>query len=185
MAYERALSLIKPDGVARRLVGAIIHRFEEKQLALISLRVLVPDETLIRATYWDKQDDDGFADLLAYMTGGPVVAMAWAGENANERVRQVIGVISSAVARFARRHVLRTSAPSFRAYAAVGLPSSPGRTVSLQRRCSDGGSIPGTHGSLKDERKCSQEYRDVHTHSGFVGRNAALGSRRGGGFLDE
>lgn len=83
--------MIKPDGVARGLVGEIISRFERKGLKLKQIRMLTFDEELARRHYAEHVDKPFFKDLAGFITSGPVVAMEWSGENAIAVARNLIG----------------------------------------------------------------------------------------------
>src|SRR5438874_13520064 len=83
--------MIKPDGVERRLVGEIIRRFENRGLKLIGLKMLVPDRTLAEKHYDVHRARPFFGELVEFVTGGPVVAMAWEGEQAIKLVRNMMG----------------------------------------------------------------------------------------------
>lgn len=89
---EWSFNLVKPDAISRGLVGAIIRRFEDKGLRLVGLKLAWPSAALIEAMYADNKDEPWFADLVDYMTQGPVVAMVWEGVEANAAARQIIGV---------------------------------------------------------------------------------------------
>ncbi len=83
--------MIKPDGVARGLVGEIISRFERKGLKLKQIRMLTFDEELARRHYAEHVDKPFFKDLAGFITSGPVVAMEWSGESAIAVARNLIG----------------------------------------------------------------------------------------------
>ena len=88
---ERTFIMIKPDGVARRLIGEVIGRFERKGLTLTNLRMLTIDEELAHSHYAEHVDKGFFKELLSFITSGPVVAMEWSGEGAVNAARAVIG----------------------------------------------------------------------------------------------
>ena len=83
--------MVKTDGVRRRLVGEIIGRFERKGLTLEKIRLLTIDEDLARRHYAEHVDRAFFADLLSFITSGPVVAMQWSGPQAVTAARSVMG----------------------------------------------------------------------------------------------
>ena len=83
--------MVKPDGVARGLVGEVIARFERKGLRLENIRRLQIDEQLARAHYAEHVDKPFFPDLLSFITSGPVVAMEWSGEGAIGVCRDLMG----------------------------------------------------------------------------------------------
>ncbi len=88
---ERSFVMIKPDGVERRLVGEIIQRFENRGLRLIGLKLLVPDRGLAEKHYDVHRARPFFEELVRFVTGGPVVAMAWEGDNAIRLIRNMMG----------------------------------------------------------------------------------------------
>jgi len=91
MAEQSTFIMIKPDGVARGLVGEIIGRFEAKGMKLERMRMLDVSEELARAHYAEHVDKSFFPELLAFITSGPVVAMQWAGESAVAAARLMMG----------------------------------------------------------------------------------------------
>ncbi|MGH2720165.1 MAG: nucleoside-diphosphate kinase [Actinomycetota bacterium] len=88
---ERTLVLVKPDGVRRGLVGEVIGRLERKGLTIAALRMLTVDEALARRHYAEHVDKPFFAELLAFITSGPVVALAAEGPEAVGVVRTLMG----------------------------------------------------------------------------------------------
>ena len=88
---ERTFVMVKPDGVARGLVGEVIGRFERKGLKLTRIRLLTIDEDLAREHYAEHVDRPFFPELLAFITIGPVVAMEWSGESAVTVARTLMG----------------------------------------------------------------------------------------------
>lgn len=88
---ERTFVMVKPDGVARGLVGEVISRFEDKGLTLENARMLTIDDALARRHYAEHEGKGFFDELLAFITSGPVVAMQWAGEGAIGAVRTLVG----------------------------------------------------------------------------------------------
>ena len=91
MAIEHTYVMVKPDGVARRLVGEVISRFERKGFTLEQLRMLTVDEAMARRHYEEHVDKPFFPELLAFITSGPVVAMEWSGESAIAASRVLMG----------------------------------------------------------------------------------------------
>ena len=90
-AKERTFIMIKPDGVHRALVGEITKRFEQKGLKLVAIRMMAPSEAHLRNHYADHAAKSFFPGLIKYMASGPVVAMAWEGENAVRTGRLLLG----------------------------------------------------------------------------------------------
>ena len=91
MGIENTFAMVKPDGVARGLVGEVIARFERKGLRLEKIRTLQIDEAMARRHYAEHVEKPFFADLLEFITSGPVVAMEWSGESAVAVARTLMG----------------------------------------------------------------------------------------------
>ncbi len=88
---EHTFVMVKPDGVRRGLVGEVIRRFEAKGLRLERMRMLTIDEELAGRHYAEHTDKPFFAELVAFITSGPVVAMEWSGRGAVSVVRDLMG----------------------------------------------------------------------------------------------
>ena len=88
---ERTYIMVKPDGVARRLSGEIIRRFENRGLRLEGLKMVVPTRETAEAHYAVHSDKPFFGELVDFVTSGPVVAMVWEGNDAIALCRQMIG----------------------------------------------------------------------------------------------
>ncbi|MCL1595617.1 MAG: nucleoside-diphosphate kinase [Actinomycetia bacterium] len=91
MAVENTYVMVKPDGVARGLVGEVISRFEAKGLQLENLRMLTIDPDLAGRHYAEHTNKPFFGELVDFITSGPVVAMHWSGESAVSVARTLIG----------------------------------------------------------------------------------------------
>lgn len=91
MSTEHTFIMVKPDGVARGLVGEVISRFERKGLKLEKILGLTITEELARTHYAEHVDKPFFGELLAFITSGPVVAMEWSGESAIGVCRDLMG----------------------------------------------------------------------------------------------
>lgn len=90
-AMEHTFVMVKPDGVKRRLVGEVIGRLERKGLTLEKMRLLTIDRDMAARHYGEHEGKPFFADLVSFITSGPVVAMEWSGPNAIEVVRRLMG----------------------------------------------------------------------------------------------
>jgi nucleoside-diphosphate kinase len=88
---ERTLILVKPDAFGRNLTGEIIGRFERKGLRLSSLKLMTMTRELAQQHYAEHDGKPFFAELVDFITSGPLVAMVLEGESAVEAARQVIG----------------------------------------------------------------------------------------------
>lgn len=91
MAHEHTFVMVKPDGVARGLVGEVISRFERKGLRLERMRMLTIDEGLAARHYAEHTEKPFFGELVSFITSGPVVAMEWSGESAISVARALMG----------------------------------------------------------------------------------------------
>lgn len=91
MAIERTLSIIKPDGVKRNLVGKILSRFEEAGLRIVAIKRLVMTRQQAEGFYAVHKDRPFFPSLVEYMTSGPVVVSVLEGENAIKKNREIMG----------------------------------------------------------------------------------------------
>ena len=98
MAIEHTFLMVKPDGVARGLIGEVISRFERKGFTLEKMRMLTIDEELARRHYAEHVDKGFFPELLAFITSGPVVAMEWSGEGSIAGAREMMGATNPASA---------------------------------------------------------------------------------------
>jgi len=83
--------MVKPDGVKRQLVDEIIRRFESIGLTLVSRRDITPTLQLAETHYAVHKERPFFSEVVDFITSGPVVAMAWKGENAISESRKLIG----------------------------------------------------------------------------------------------
>ena len=91
MAVERTLSIIKPDGVEKGIIGKIIARFEEKGLKPIAIRLTRLSQAEAEGFYAVHRARPFFGDLVKFMTSGPVVLMVLEGENAVVANRDIMG----------------------------------------------------------------------------------------------
>jgi len=88
---ERTFLMIKPDGVARKLVGEIIGRFEQKGFRLVNLKQLTPTREMAEAHYEVHRGKPFFDSVVSFISSGPVVAMVWEGDNVVELSRKLMG----------------------------------------------------------------------------------------------
>ena len=91
MAVERTLSIIKPDGVEKGIIGKIISRFESNGLKPIAVRLTQLSKREAEGFYAVHKARPFFNDLVTFMTGGPVVLMVLEGENAVLKNREIMG----------------------------------------------------------------------------------------------
>lgn len=95
---EHTLILIKPDGVQRGLMGEIIGRFERRGLKLAGMKFIQMSRELAERHYAVHKGRPFYADLVNYITSGPVVAMVWEGKDAIKAARNTIGATNPAEA---------------------------------------------------------------------------------------
>lgn len=91
MAIERTLSIIKPDAVAKDVIGEIYTRFEQAGLKIIAARMKHLDEAEAQRFYAVHKGRPFFDDLVTFMTSGPVMIQVLEGENAISRNRELMG----------------------------------------------------------------------------------------------
>jgi nucleoside-diphosphate kinase len=96
MALERTLSIIKPDGVEKNLIGEIYRRFESAGLRIIAARMLHLDAAQAGDFYAVHRERPFYDDLVGYMTSGPVIVQVLEGENAIAKNREVMGATNPA-----------------------------------------------------------------------------------------
>jgi nucleoside-diphosphate kinase len=91
MPVEHTLSIVKPDGVARNLIGEVYRRFEAAGLKVIAARMTQLAEREARAFYAVHKERPFYADLVRYMSSGPVVVQVLAGDDAIAKNRDIMG----------------------------------------------------------------------------------------------
>jgi nucleoside-diphosphate kinase len=88
---QRTLILLKPDAVQRRLVGALIQRFEQKGLRLVGLKLVQASRELAEKHYAVHKGKPFYDSLLQFLTAGPTVALVWEGREAVAVARTLMG----------------------------------------------------------------------------------------------
>jgi len=88
---NRTFAMVKPDGVQKGLVGEIISRFEKKGLKIVALKIMKITPELAEKHYGEHKGKPFFADLVNFITSGPVAAMVLEGENVIPTVRTMMG----------------------------------------------------------------------------------------------
>jgi nucleoside-diphosphate kinase len=91
MAIERTLSIIKPDAVAKNVIGKIYSRFESNGLKVIASKMKWLSQAEAEGFYAVHRERPFFKDLVAFMTSGPVMIQALEGENAIAKNRDLMG----------------------------------------------------------------------------------------------
>lgn len=98
MAVEQTLSIIKPDGVQKNLIGEILSRFEKAGLRIVAARMAHLSQGEAEEFYAVHRERPFYRDLVRYMTSGPVMIQVLEGENAIDRNRRIMGATNPAEA---------------------------------------------------------------------------------------
>ncbi|MBM4197565.1 MAG: nucleoside-diphosphate kinase [Gammaproteobacteria bacterium] len=91
MVIERTLSIVKPDGVQKNLIGEVYRRFEQAGLRIVAARMMHLTQAQAEGFYAVHRERPFYRDLVRYMTSGPVIVQVLEGENAIEKHREVMG----------------------------------------------------------------------------------------------
>ena len=98
MAVEQTLSIIKPDGVQKNLIGEIYSRFEKAGLEIVAARMMHLSSEQAQGFYAVHKERPFYNDLVSYMTSGPVVVQVLQGEDAIAQNREIMGATNPAEA---------------------------------------------------------------------------------------
>jgi nucleoside-diphosphate kinase len=96
MAVEQTLSIIKPDGVQKNLIGEIYSRFEKAGLEIVAARMMHLTKEQAQGFYAVHKERPFYNDLVSYMTSGPVVVQVLQGEDAIAKNRDIMGATNPA-----------------------------------------------------------------------------------------
>lgn len=88
---ERTLVLVKPDGVRRGLVGEVVGRFERRGMRIVGMKMLYAPRPTVEEHYGEHRDKPFFAELVNFLTSGPIVAMCVEAPDAVLNVRTMMG----------------------------------------------------------------------------------------------
>jgi nucleoside-diphosphate kinase len=91
MSVERTLSIVKPDGVQKNVIGEVYRRFEQAGLRIVAARMTRLTQVQAEGFYAVHRERSFFKDLVAYMTSGPVVIQVLEGEGAVAKNRDIMG----------------------------------------------------------------------------------------------
>jgi nucleoside-diphosphate kinase len=91
MAVERTLSIVKPDGVQKNVIGEVYRRFEQAGLRIVAARMRRLTQSEAEGFYAVHRERPFFRDLVSYMTSGPVAVQVLEGENAVAKNRDIMG----------------------------------------------------------------------------------------------
>jgi nucleoside-diphosphate kinase len=95
---ERTLSIVKPDGVSKNLIGEVIKRFESRKLRVVALKMVKLSKAEAQGFYAVHRERPFFSSLTDFMSSGPCVVMVLEGENAISTVREIMGATDPAKA---------------------------------------------------------------------------------------
>ena len=98
MALEQTLSIIKPDGVKKNLLGKILSRFEENNLRIVATKMIHMTISEAEGFYSVHRERPFFSELTQFMSSGPVVVSILEGENAVSHHRKIMGATNPAEA---------------------------------------------------------------------------------------
>ena len=98
MAIERTLSIIKPDAVAKNVIGEIYTRFEQAGLTIVASKMMRLTDVTAGGFYAEHRGKGFYGDLIEFMTSGPVVVQVLEGENAVLLNRELMGATNPAEA---------------------------------------------------------------------------------------
>lgn len=99
MAIERTLSIIKPDAVSKNVIGEIYSRFEKAGLSVVAAKMVQLSAESAGGFYAEHKERGFFADLIAFMTSGPVMIQVLEGESAVAQNRDLMGATNPAEAK--------------------------------------------------------------------------------------
>lgn len=140
---EKTFVMLKPDALQRNLAGEIISRFEKRGLKLVAMKMLLIDKEMAGKHYQEHIGKPFFADLVGFITSGPVVAMVWEGQEAVQVARKMMGstdpqealagTIRGDYALFTGNNIIHGSDSSASANREISLFFAPGEIVSYQK----------------------------------------------------
>jgi len=142
MSVEQTLSIIKPDGVEKNLIGEIYGRFEKAGLEIVAAKMLHLSKEQAEGFYAVHSERPFFNDLVSYMTSGPVMAQALQGENAVAPNRDIRGATNPAEAE--KGSIRADYAQSIEENIVHGSDATETAAVEIEFFFGDGGVCPRT-----------------------------------------
>lgn len=98
MAFERTLTLVKPDGVSKRLTGTVLDRFEKAGLQIVGLKMVQLTRSEAERFYAEHKGRPFYEALIEFMVSTPIVAAVWEGGGAILKARELMGATNSPAA---------------------------------------------------------------------------------------
>ena len=95
---QKTLVLLKPDAVHRHLIGAILHRFEQKGLRIVAMKIMHASKELAQKHYAVHKDKPFYSSLITFLTSGPLVAIVMDGRESINVIRNLMGPTDGAKA---------------------------------------------------------------------------------------
>ena len=95
---ERTLSIVKPDGVKKNIIGEVLSRFEKGGLKIVELKMVSLTKDEAGKFYEVHKERPFYNDLVEFMSSGPIVPMVIEGDNAIKKVREIMGATNPAEA---------------------------------------------------------------------------------------
>lgn len=96
MTMERTFSIVKPDAVAKNVIGQIYARFEQAGLRIVASKMIHMSKEQAEGFYAEHSERPFFPDLIAFMTSGPVMVQVLEGDNAIKANREIMGATNPA-----------------------------------------------------------------------------------------
>jgi nucleoside-diphosphate kinase len=144
MSVEQTLSIIKPDGVEKNLIGEIVGRFEKAGLQVVAARMMHLSREQAEGFYAVHKERPFYNDLVAYMTSGPVFVQVLEGEDAIDRNREIMGATNPADA--AEGTIRKDFAASIEENVVHGSDGPDTARQEIAFFFADGGVVPRTRG---------------------------------------
>ncbi|MCF8067599.1 MAG: nucleoside-diphosphate kinase [Desulfobacterales bacterium] len=91
MIMERTLSIVKPDGVAKNVIGEVVKRFESNGIKIVAMKMIHMNQAQAEGFYAVHKERPFFGSLTEFMTSGPIVVMVLEGENVIAKNRELMG----------------------------------------------------------------------------------------------
>ncbi len=98
MSIQKTLILFKPDAIEKNLTGEVLSRFQKQGFAIRGMKMMQLDDPILREHYSHVADKPFFPSIVEFMSKTPVIALALEGENAIEKVRDLLGPTNSETA---------------------------------------------------------------------------------------